>query len=239
MMLWHFAVMVNTFFPWKTFKLSHIFCCALASTWNTLLGLRYLQCGWLENSLKGIGRWRITLLLTWPLIGFQRALVHFSKCDSEHTPLAWLTPCSVSQGRCEEEERHRESKENSLTRPYMLYLNKLFSALKLYQAYKDPPSKRKNRECRTGKLTRRKPEFKLFDSFITACPAMATQRKMQELCYCCLSAIYLFCINFPDHISYHSKKIDFVFMVSLLPLTEIRWARQKLRPVLGSVVIPR
>lgn len=28
---------------------------------------------------------------------------------------------------------------------------------------------------------------------------MATQRKVQGPCYCCLSVIYLFCINFPDH----------------------------------------
>lgn len=170
MMLWHFAVMVNTFFPWKTFKLSHIFCFALAFTWNTSLGQRYLQHGQLENSLKGIGRWRITLLLTWPLIGFQRALIHFSKCDSEHTPLAWLTPCSIRQGRCEGEQRHRESKEHSLTWPCKLYLNKLSLALRLYQVHKDPPRKRKNRECRKGRLTRRKPQFKLFDLFITASP---------------------------------------------------------------------
>lgn len=240
MMPWHFAVMVNTFFPWKTFKLSHIFCFALASTWNTPLGQRYLQHGWLENSLKRIGRWRITLLLTRPLIGFQRVLIHFSKCDSEYTPLASLTPRSISQGRCEGEQRHRESKEHSLTWPYMLYLDKLSSALKLYQVHKDPPSKRKNRECRKGRLTRRKPQFKGLDLFITGSPTMATQRTMQGLCYCCLSVMYLFCTNFPDHRSYHSNKTDFALVLSLLlPLTGIRWARQKLWPVLESVVTPR
>lgn len=146
MMLWHFAVTVNTFFPRKTFKLSHIFCFALASTWNTLLGQRYLQCGWLEKSLKGIGGWRITLLLTWPLIGFQRALIHSPRFDSDYAPLASLTQCSISWGRCEGEHTHGESKEQCLTLPYKLHLNKLSSALDLCQVHKDPPSRRKDRQ---------------------------------------------------------------------------------------------
>lgn len=145
MMLWHFAVTVNTFFPRKIFKLSHIFYFALASTWNTLLGQRYLH-GWLEKSLKRIGGWRITLLLTWPLIGFQSTWIHSPKFDSDHTPLASLTRCSISWGRCEGEHIHGECKEQCLTLPYKLHLNKLSSALELRQVHKDPPSKRKDRQ---------------------------------------------------------------------------------------------
>lgn len=134
----------------------------------------------------------------------------------------------------------RESKEHPLTPPYKGYLNELSSTLELYQVHKDPPSKRKNRECRKGRLIRKKPQFKSFELFITDSPTMATQRTVQGLCYCCLSVIYLFCINFSDHISYHRKRTDFALMLSLvLSLTGIRWASQKLWPVLGSVVTPR
>lgn len=112
--------------------------------------------------------------------------------------------------------------------------------LKLSQVHNDPPSKRKNRECKKGRHTRRKSQFKPFEIFITASPTMAIQRTVQGVYYCYLSVIYLFCINFPDHISYHSKRTDFALMLSLLfPLTGIRWASQKLWPVLESVVTPK
>lgn len=129
-----------------------------------------------------------------------------------------------------------QSKEHPLTRPYKLYLNKLSSALKLCQVLQDPPSKRKNRDSKKGRLTRRKLQFKWFDLFITASPTMATQRTVWGLCYRCLSVIYLFCINFPDHISYHRKRTDFALMLSI---DRITWASQKLWPVLESVGTPR
>jgi len=49
---------------------------------------------------------------------------------------------------------------------------------------------------------------------MTASPTMATQRTVQGLFYHCSSIAHLFCINFPDHVSYHNKKTAFARAVS-------------------------
>ena len=134
-------------FSQEDFKIKPQFLFCFGS-WNTLLSQRYLRHGWLEKSLKGTGRWRITLLLTWPLIGFQWALIHSPEFDRDYTRLASLPRCSISWGSCEGEHIHGEIKERCLTLQYELHLNKFSSALDLCQVHKDPPSKRKDRQRR-------------------------------------------------------------------------------------------
>lgn len=158
MMLWHFAVTVNTFLLRKTFKLSHIFLFSSGFHLKHASGSEIFTTWMARKELK---RNRQAKSNTAYSSTFNRALIYSPKFDGDFVPLASLALCSVSWGSCEGECIHGEGKEQYLTLLYKLHLNNFSSALKLCQVHKDPPSKRKVvKEGRKRRVTRKKSQFK-------------------------------------------------------------------------------